>query len=179
MPGRHKKNSTDRRRSAAEKRSRLRPLAMRTCQACVNDPSKPRCVITQESLSCTECDKYRRQCDLSPNYLKWDKALRQEERIEEEILELQMKLARKRKEQKHWLRVRRELGDREAQNILELEEDERLESERESGRAENPSATPPTLDDIFGAPLSPGTIAAWEQGFPPLHGTVAEASGTS
>ena len=87
MPGRHKKNSTNRRYFVAEKRSRFRPLIMRICQACVNDSSKPRCVITQESLFCTKYNKYRRQYDLSLNYLKWDKALRQKKRIEKEILE--------------------------------------------------------------------------------------------
>ena len=69
-----------------------------------------------------------------------------------------MKLIRKRKKQKHWLRVYRKLNDREIQNILELKENERLKSEKENKRAENSAATFPTLDDIFGAPLSPDTI---------------------
>lgn len=78
------------------------------------------------------------------DYKKWDKSIDQEEKLDDEILELSLEIARLRKQKRHWLKVRKELGDLEAKNILELEEDEvreGLEKEQQNAILAMPSSS--------------------------------------
>ena len=86
------------------------------------------------------------------------------ERLDNEIYELEVKARRKRKERLLALKRLRELGDREARNILELEEDERCaESERleheHSEVAASSSVAP--VGDFDWCSMSPGAEAAF------------------
>ena len=119
-------SSTLRRIRAADRRKRkLRRVVMRTCGACLAAHVKPEdCVKTKGSVRCTECDKTNRRCDLAPPGREYEKAQDVVEKLDEDIWEVRTKLARLERQRKFHLRKLKEMGDTEAQNILELEADE-------------------------------------------------------
>ena len=85
------------------------------------------CTVIPESQRCSECEKSNRSCELASPIKELDKHSSVVNKLDEELLELEMKKARLRKQRRFHLKKLRELGDREAQNILELEEDEATE----------------------------------------------------
>ena len=119
-------NSTIRRHRAAERKKRkLRRIAMRTCESCIRHGGE--CIVPKGQPRCTACDKTNRQCDLAPPGKEYEKTQDVIEKLDEEELALQQKLARIRKQRRFHLKKLGDMGDREAQNILELEADERSE----------------------------------------------------
>lgn len=157
----HPANSTLRRQRAAERKKRkFRRITMRTCAPCARLGSE--CVVPKGDDCCTECSKTNRACDLAPPGKEYEKTQDVIEKLDEEELALQQKLARIRKQRRFHLKKLRDMGDREAQNILELEADER------SGEALPPD------------PFSPSTFPAdidWTQFSVPE--TVAVGPGSS
>ena len=140
MP-RTKNNSTIRRGLAADARKRnSRIVVMRRCEACTRFGAE--CVVTPHSLRCTECDKFNRKCDLAPPGKEYEKIQDVVEKLDDELLDLQRKAARLRRTRKMHLRKLKEMGDLEAKNILELEEDERRQDEQE--REASQATTSPT-----------------------------------
>ena len=147
------KSSTACRYSQADVVLREGHLAMRTCSHCKDNPVS--CIISEASPSCSECVRFHRNCDLAPPTKELSKTLRELNRIDEETLDLERKILRLRK-QKTLLRKRaRDLGDREAQNILELEAEEAAAEAAESAELNlGAFATPsPGTLDFFAAQL--------------------------
>ena len=119
-------NSATRRQQLADKRViRSRRIKIRICQSCISRGLTY--IVTPESQRCSECEKNNRSCELTSPIKELDKHSSVVDKLDEELLELEMKKARLRKQRRFHLKKLRELGDREAQNILELEEDEATE----------------------------------------------------
>ena len=124
-------NSTIRRHRAADRRRRkCRRVTMRACHSCARLGSE--CVVTPGSARCTACDGNNRSYNLAPPGKEYKKAQDVVEKLNEDILELykkdlelKVKIARLEKQRKFHLRKLKDIGDREARNILELEADER------------------------------------------------------
>ena len=92
---------------------------MRFCQSC--SARGVTCRVTRQSLKCENCYRYNLKCDLASNYQGMNKALKEAKKLNDEILELRLKLARKEKQRKHWRRRLKDLDDHESQNILKIE----------------------------------------------------------
>ena len=103
-------------------------------------------MVTPGSNRCTSCDGNNRSCDLAPPGKEYEKAQDVVEKLDEDILELhkkdlelKIKIVHLEKQRKFHLKKLRDLGNREAQNILELKADER-------SKASSPD--PPILSDF-------------------------------
>ena len=109
--------------------------------------------------------RYHRSCDLAPPTKELSKTLQELRQLDEEILETKRKELYLYKQQKLLRKRARDLGDHEAQNILELKAEEALaDSAAES--------------EAILVPLSPG-IAEWlAEQFPTLS-PPAVVGGTS
>ena len=129
-------------------------------------------MISSESESCSECYRFKRRCSLAPNDSELDKQLKIKEKLDEEIVEAmrvaveaEAKAIRLRKQRRLAIKRLRELGDREALNIEELENDEALAASVATSSEENPSVSSsfPGLEDflaqehpgLFGESLQP------------------------
>lgn len=143
-------SSTTRRLRAADRLFKGAPIAMRPCNACSSLGLA--CRITRQQLECEGCFRGNRKCDLAPDYQGMDKAVKEAEKLEDEILETRLKLARLEKQRKYWRRRLRDLGDQESRNILEVEEDEKAEVALEPSEV--------SLDPSMFASLSPDSIDA-------------------
>ena len=109
-------SSTLRRIRAADRRKRkLRRVIIRTCGACLTAYIKPKdCVKTKGSVWYTKCDKMNRRCDLAPPGREYEKAQDVVEKLNEDIWEVRVKLARLERQRKFHLRKLKEMGDIEA-----------------------------------------------------------------
>jgi len=164
-------SSTLRRRNTLAKRERLsRRINMRSCANCVSYGVK--CLITPESSRCIECDRSNRKCDLAPPGKEIDRAIDVVEELDNEILKTEAKAIRLRKQRKFWLQKLKSMGDVEAQNILELEVDEREEQRTEVRKSPAASSS-----DFAMPPISPGAFNDFLREFSPLGGTVEVPSG--
>ena len=107
-----------------------------------------------------------------------DEAIAKAERLDEEIIDLMRKTARKRTERKYWLRRLRDLGDTESRNILEIEEEESLE-----GRSAAPVTGPPPSVTISEDPallaMSPNAFDEFLRDLPSGVGEIAPVSSGS
>ena len=74
--------------------------------------------------ACVECFKFNRRCSLAPNDSEIQKQFVTKEKLDNKIKETEAKTARFRRQRRLVLKRLRDLGDRESQNILELEADE-------------------------------------------------------
>ena len=149
---------------------------MRTYQSCCR--LRLRYIVTKDSFRCSECDKTNRAYDLTPPGAELDKAYKTRNKLKNEIFEQRARLSRLQKQLNQVNSKLARLGDWKAQNIQELEEDERLEAEKEGGMAENPeSAIAP--EDLFADPISPNTIAALKREFLQTDKTAVKAFHTS
>ena len=92
---------------------------MRSCQSCSSQGVV--CRVTKQSLECENCYRHNLKCDLALDYQGMNKALKEVEKLEDEIFELRLRLARKEKQRKHWRRRLKNLDDREFRNILKIE----------------------------------------------------------
>ena len=89
-----------------------------------------KCVVTKESDRCVRCNEKNQKCDLAPPGKEYEKAQGRVDSLTDEILLAEAKVARLRKQRRQELRKLKEMGDQESRNILELEEDERIEAEQ-------------------------------------------------
>lgn len=174
-------SSADRRNCTAERRKRkCRRRTMRRCQPCERFGVKEY-VVTRESLSCVECDRTNRRCDLAPPGKEFEKEQDIIESLDEEVAaarrqahEAHLRIIRLTKVRRFHLAKLRDMGDTEARNILEIEEDERREEGIQVSSPSQPILSDFALDpsellngfsdqqiaDLFANPASSGTPAA-------------------
>ena len=74
-------------------------ITMRPCSSCVAHGSV--CRVNRRYLECKGYYINGRKCSLAPNYVGIDKAIKEAEKLDEEILEIRLKLARKERQRKH------------------------------------------------------------------------------
>ena len=84
-------------------------------------------MISDISDSCERCHRFDRYCDLSSPFKEIAKLSGKANKLDEQILEVEAKSLQLRKQRRLLIRKLRELGDREIQNIAELEKDEAQE----------------------------------------------------
>ena len=113
------RTSTLRRSCVVDRLFALAYPTMRPCQSCSSQDVM--CRVTKQSLECENCYRHNLKCDLALDYQGMNKALKEAEKLKDEILELRLRLARKKKQRKHWRRRLKDLDDREFQNILKIE----------------------------------------------------------
>jgi hypothetical protein len=203
MPKRiSKKSSTSRRHQTADDIKSGGWVTMRSCLGCLqhNVP----CVVSDFSDSCERCYRFNRCCELSSPSSEIARLSREADKLDEQILaertksiEAEAKSFRLRKQRRLLTKKLRDLGDREAQNIAELEKDEEeLEKEKANAIAKSVSdrhsgsgapGHQSQLDDRTvasssgsGDPLSPSflqSLGSADWGF--LSETVEPGPGTS
>ena len=93
------KTSTSRRSRVVDRIFALAYLIMRSCQSCSSQGVM--CRVTKQSLKCENCYRHNLKCDLAFDYQGMNKALKEVEKLKDEILELRLRLARKEKQRKH------------------------------------------------------------------------------
>ena len=96
---RTQKTSTLRRFNVVDRIFAQALLIMRSCQLCLARGVV--CRVTRQSLKCENCYRYNLKCDLASNYQGMDKALKEAKKLNDEILELRLRLAHKEKQRKH------------------------------------------------------------------------------
>src|SRR5450755_435002 len=145
MPSKHKLSSTLRRAQRADFLLRTGTVAMRPCQHCLSRFLL--CVVSKHSDHCEECVRHYRQCDLAPpNYSELEKLSQQERKLYREAQEAKAKAIRLSKQRRALIKRMKEIGQREDQNILELEIDELMESEFPVDLpSQDPSVLSPTV----------------------------------
>ena len=94
-------------------------LVMRFCRLCFSRDVM--CRVTKQSLKCENCYRYNLKCDLTLDYQSMNKALKKAKKLKNEIFELRLRLARKKKQRRHWRRRLKNLDDHEFRNILKIE----------------------------------------------------------
>ena len=92
---------------------------MRSCQFCSSRDVA--CRVTKQSLKCENYYRHNLKCNLALDYQGMNKALKEAKKLNDEIFELRLRLARKEKQRKHWRRRFRDLDDHESRNILKIE----------------------------------------------------------
>jgi hypothetical protein len=138
MP-RRSTTSTYRRHAWADSKFRSGTLAMRSCSSCLR--ANALCVVSPSSPKCEQCVRHNRQCELASPVDQLDKLSEQENKLLDQITESEARTRRLRKQRRLLLKKMRDLGDREAQNIFELEVDEMLsEAPAEPAEVLNPSS---------------------------------------
>ncbi len=74
-------------------------FTMRSCRVCVSfDVS---CRINRKYLKCKKCYRKNRKYDLTSNYQEMNEAIQKTKKLNDEIIELRLKIARKTKQRKH------------------------------------------------------------------------------
>ena len=123
-------NSTSRRRKLADFISSGFP-AMRPCQACLR--AQVLCVTVPSSEKCEQCTRFGRPCDLASPVPQLERLSQEKDRIVSKIQEkrritseVNAAILRLRKQRRLIQKRMKELGDKEYQNIFELEVDEML-----------------------------------------------------
>ena len=112
------KTSTLRRSCVIDRIFALVYFAMRSCQSCSSQNVV--CRVTKQSLKCENYYRHNLKCDLALDYQGMNKALKEVEKLKNEILELRLKFAHKEKQRKHWRRRFKNFDDRESRNILKI-----------------------------------------------------------
>jgi len=101
-------------------------------------------VVSKGQEKCLRCFHRGRRCDLAGNWDVWDKLREKDEVLSDKIAdvsaEMTARIARLRRERKEIRRKMKEIGDTEALNIEQLEDDERQQAE---------------IDTLLNSPLSP------------------------
>ena len=72
---------------------------MRSCQ--FYSTRDVMCRVTRQSLKCENCYRHNLKCDFASNYQGMNKALKKTKKLNDEILELRLRFARKEKQRKH------------------------------------------------------------------------------
>jgi TolA-binding protein len=114
-------------------------LAMRPCSSCTSFGVP--CAVSPLDERCEQCVRHNRHCELASPWVKAERVLKKKEDLDRQILESEAKTLRLRKQKRLLQKKLRELGDREEQNIQDLERDEAAASALESPA---PAVTSPT-----------------------------------
>ena len=93
------KTSTFRRFCVVDRIFAFALLIMRSCQFCFFQ--NVMCRVTKQSLKCENCYRHNLKCDLTLDYQNMNKALKEVEKLKNEILEFRLRFARKKKQRKH------------------------------------------------------------------------------
>ena len=117
--------STIRRYKLADRKFRRATVTMRPYKNCRGRGTT--CKVTRQQPKCEEYFRHNRKCELAGDYEGIDKAIREAEKLDNEILQSRMKTARLEKQRRFQLKRLKELGDKESANILEIEEQEQEE----------------------------------------------------
>jgi len=88
-----------RRNFVADRRYKHALLVMRPCRACATFGVS--CQVNREYLKCEKCCRKNRKCDLAPNYQGMNEAIQKAKKLNDEITELRLRIARKTKQRKH------------------------------------------------------------------------------
>jgi len=75
-----------------------------------------------------------------------DKAIKEAHKLDDEILDMRLKLARLEKQRRFWLKRLKDLGDKETANILEIEESVMAEDSLPESVSDFPVAIPDFSD---------------------------------
>ena len=175
MPrGRIFNNSNTLRRSVAvEKRVRLfKRIIIRICQSYYR--FRFRYIIIKDFFRYSEYDKINKTCNLAFPDIKLDKAYKTRNKFKNKIFEQRVRLSHLQKQFNQTNNKLARLGDREAQNIQELEKNKRLKTEKENKIIKNPEFVM-APEDLFTNPISPNIIAALEREFLQTNRTAAKA----
>src|SRR5450755_3217972 len=92
---------------------------MRACSSCLSRNTL--CVVSPSSFRYEQCVRYNRQCELDFPVNQLDKLSTQENKLLDLISESEAKTRRFRRQRRLLLKKMRDLGDREGQNIFEME----------------------------------------------------------
>jgi hypothetical protein len=95
---------------------------MRACSYCVSRSAL--CVLSPGSEHCEQCVRSNRRCELAAPVVEMERLADRDEKLSKEVLELEAKALRLRRERRKVRQKMRALGAREEQNILDLEADE-------------------------------------------------------
>jgi hypothetical protein len=117
-------SSTHRRHNFADRILLEGFIAMRPCAACVS--SGALCVLSSRDERCEQCYRFNRSCELASPWAEDDRLKQKEEKLREERLKAESEAVRLRKQERLVQKKRRQLWEREKQNIVELEGDEVL-----------------------------------------------------
>jgi hypothetical protein len=154
MP-RRSTTSSQRRHLWADSKFRSGTVAMRACSSCLSRNTL--CVVSPSSSRCEQCVRHNRQCELDSPVDQLDKLSTQENKLLDLISESEAKTRRLRKQRRLLLKKMRDLGDREAQNIFELEVEEMV---AETSPLEPLSNDPPPLSPFQVSQGSPNRTPA-------------------
>ena len=133
-----KTSSSHRRFLAAEQLFCLFWLTIRLCQNCVE--RKLEYIFFSDTDEYKKYYLYRRYCDLAPPLAEINRINIDRAKLDKKILETETKTFRLRRQRKLFLRRLRELGDREARNIEDVQN---IEKKAESRRNINPDSSVP------------------------------------
>jgi hypothetical protein len=123
--------STVRRSRKADSLQRVSSLAIRPCSFCVSRGLI--CSVTDAFDFCVECYRSHRRCELASPMAEVKRLASQKAKLEEQILEAEAKALRLRPQKRVIQKKMRSLGDREEQNIQELELNEMLAESLKAG----------------------------------------------
>jgi hypothetical protein len=88
-----------RRNSIVDRRYKHAFFTMRSCRICVSfDVS---CQVNREYLKYKKCYRKNRKCDLASNYQEMNEVIQKTKKLNDEIIELHLRIARKTKQRKH------------------------------------------------------------------------------
>ena|ERR1700722_8380053 len=132
-----------RRQRRADLILRIGHFAMRACSFCTSRNAL--CIISPGAEHCEQCTRANRRCELAAPTAEMERLADKDEKLSKEVLELEAKALRLRRERRRVRQKMRVLGAREEQNILDLEADE----------AAADVAVPPVSRDSPGEPISP------------------------
>ncbi len=96
---------------------------MRPCQTYVSFGVS--CQINREYLKCEKCYQKNWKYNLVPNYQKINKTIKEVKKLDDKIMKLRLRIARKTKQKKHQLRRLKDIDNVESKNILKIEKGER------------------------------------------------------
>jgi hypothetical protein len=113
------RNSTFRRYRNADKLLATGVISMRPCAYCLR--SSLLCVLSPYSEKCEQCYRFNRPCDLATSWFEVNRLLEKRDKLREKRLAAEAKAIRLRKQERQLLKKIRALGDKEEQNLAELE----------------------------------------------------------
>ena len=124
-----RKNSIVRRHRIVDRRFAFCFLAMRLCNQCFSRDLS--CKISFEHDFCENCFRSTRKCDLTSNLTNMNKVIRENEKLNQEILKLKQKIIRFRILCRYWRRKLRELNNKKSANLLKLKKEKHKKMKRE------------------------------------------------
>ena len=149
MPlGQRKTSTSHRRRVRADCILFSGSATMRPCQSCVSKGVA--CNVNPNiSEKYTECVHHGRICELASNINKFDRALREQEKLHDQLLASEAKNIRLRKLLRANRKKLRKFDSREDRNIKKLEKlEQELEKQRKTTAPDSSTEKPPVASDL-------------------------------